>query len=117
MHEVTAMSKVTAMNNNEQDHISQDDKRSSGVSYVLLVLGALFATPIATYLEPNLNHNIIFSNLGPACGLILLAKSYLDKDLNRSQRLQYWIVLGLSIFISYVTFMLQVGTATLSLLR
>ena len=105
------------MNNNEQDHIRQEEQRPSDVFYILLFCGALFATPIATYLEPDLNYNIIFSNIGPSCGLILLAKAYTDKELNRSQRVQYWVVFSLSIIISYLTFIIQIGIATLGLIR
>ena len=111
------MNEVTSMKNNEQDHISPKVKWSSDLSYTLLLNCALLATPIATYLQPDIEHNIIFLNLGPACGLILLVKAYTDKGLTRSQRVQYWITLALSIFISIATFAIQIAIALTGAMR
>ena len=104
------------MNNNELNHISQNDKRSPGISYSLLVNGALFATPIAIYLEPSLN-NTLSLYLGPVCGLIVLVKAYTDKCLNRSQKMVYIVVFALSIIISIITFILQVGIGMVGSMR
>ena len=107
---------MTAMNNNELDHISQNDKRSSGMSYSILVNGALFATPIAIYLEPS-QINALSLYLGPVCGLIVLAKACTDKLLNRSQKMQYIVTFVLSIFISIVTLYLQIGIGIIGSMR
>lgn len=107
---------MTAINNNELNHISQNDKRSAGMSYILLKVGALFATPIAIYLEPSLN-NTLSLYLGPVCGLIVLEKAATDKWLNRSQKMGYIVILALSIFISIVTFILQVGIGMIGSMR
>ena len=86
------------------------------MSYSILVNGALFATPIAIYLEPSLN-NTLSLYLGPVCGLIVLAKACTDKLLNRSQKMVYIVVFVLSIFISIVTFILQIGIGMTGLVR
>ena len=112
------------MYNNESDDISEEEKPPLKKSYIVYVIGALFATPVSVYvfhsiywffrydyreIPPFLEALIFLAGLcltiGPTCALILLIKAYKDKEKKTLQKVIYALVLPLSLFISFLTFL------------
>ena len=89
------------MYDNELDDIIEEEKIPLQKSYLLYIMGALFATPILSYLSPGFYLQFMF--LGPICSVILLIQVFRDKEIRGFKKLLFVGVLPLSILISMLT--------------
>ena len=89
------------MYNNEPDDISEEEKPPLKKSYLVYIMGALFATPILSYLNPYFYLQFIF--LGKICSVILLIQVFRDKEISGIKKLLFVGVLPLSILMSMLT--------------
>ena len=85
------------MYNNESDDISEEEKPRLKKSYLVYIMGALFATPVLSYLSPY------FLFLGPICSVILLIQVFRDKEIRGFKKLLFVGVLPLSVLMSMLT--------------
>ena len=89
------------MYNNESDDIGEEEQSPLKKSYLVYVMGALFATPILSYLSPGFYLQFMF--LGPICSVILLTQVFRDKERSGVKKLLFVVVPPLSILMSMLT--------------
>ena len=89
------------MYNNESDDISEEEKPPLKKSYLVYIMGALFATPILSYLNPGFYLHFMF--LGPICSVLLIVQVFRDKEIRGFKKLLFVGVLPLSVLMSMLT--------------
>ena len=89
------------MYSNDLDAISEEEKPRLKKSYFVYVIGALFATPILSYLNPY--YYLQFMCLGPICSVLLIVQVFRDEEKSGFLKLLFVGALPLSVLVSILT--------------